>query len=156
MKKYFKFSSRDKEMYEEEIRTMIDQILPYIVKFYKQYEAQVVGVSYDSTIDFHQKTKVKFEISAPGYYPSFDFEVSRLGSAFRTPKERQFDGVFHMQGLEAEYRNQLYTEHGISSLIMVKSDNGDPISKIRHIFSQAEAKLAEWKNYGLAHDVFIF
>ncbi len=166
MKKEIKLLQHE-EKYREEIDKMLDDILEEVVAFYKEYtNVSVAGVKYDGTVGFGSgDSKVNFDyINVKGYYPEFAMTVSRLGSAFRTPKERLFGGSFFMKGVSREYIDHLYTEFGLSSLIMVRNDTGgihsppieSPKVKMQDLFEQAEPQLAKWRDCGIASDIFLF
>lgn len=166
MKKEIKLLQHE-EKYREEIDKMLDDILEELTDFYKDYEGVTInGVTYDGTVGFGSgDTKVKFDYTNNGgFYPDFSMTVSRLGSAFRTPKERLFGGSFFMKGVSREYIDHLYTEFGLSSLIMVKTYDGgmssapvqEPKVKMKDLFKQAEPTLQKWKDCGIASDIFLF
>lgn len=158
----FILSNTDKEKHEEEIAQMMKSIVPIVEDFYKEYGVTVTGFVYDSTKDFHQKSEVTFDVKKnDGFYPSFKFKISRLGSAFRTPSKRMFEGTFFMKGVSKEFINELNINHDISQLIMVKTDDDSyksksPSEKIKEIFEKADERLQEWKRFGMANDIFVF
>lgn len=165
MKKEIKLLQHE-EKYREEIDKMLDDILEELTDFYKDYEGVTInGVTYDGAVSFGDgDATVKFDYTTNGgFYPDFSMTVSRLGSAFRTPKERLFGGSFFMKGVSKEYLNHLYTEFGLSSLIMVRTEkrggsepSRDPKVKMKDLFKQAEPTLQKWKDCGMASDIFLF
>lgn len=165
MKKDIKLLQHE-EKYREEIDKMLDVLLAEVVEFYKDYDGLTIsGASYDGTVSFGSgDSKIKFDYTnTGGFYPEFAMTVSRLGSAFRTPKERLFGGSFFMKGVSREYIDYMYKEFELSSLIMVRTEDGmgrepsrDPKVKILDLFKQAEPQLQKWKDCGTASDIFLF
>lgn len=166
MKKEIKLLQYE-EKYREEIDKMLDDILDMLVEFYKDYDnVFVTGASYDSTVGFGgQDSKIKFSYATTGgYYPEFSMGVSRLGSAFRTPKARFFSGVFVMKGVSKEFVDEMYRTFKTSSLIMVSNDTGGmgsprtmtPKEKMEDLFKLAKEQLGVWAGQGVSSDIFMF
>lgn len=159
MKKNFRLSGSDENRgYRDEIEKMVDEILPLVEDFYRQFDVIVKEVTYDSTKEFGRKTIIKFDVESKGLYPDFKIEVSMLGSAFLSPKERRFNGVFILKGIASTFSDYLYTEKGVSPIISVYDvdDRRSVVNKLTRIFNDAKEKLDEWNSYRIANDIFLF
>ena len=156
MEKSFVLSETDKNQYVEEIEKMIDDIIPTIIDFYNKFGIIVKGIKYNSTLEFGGTTKITFDIETDKFYPLLMITVSRLGSAFKSPSERELSGTFVMKGINSDLANMMFTDHGINQILMVKSKKGTMINKVKDLISQVSDKVDVWNGFADAADIFVF
>jgi len=157
MKQTLLLSEKDKNNYKEEISNMLIDIIPNITSFYNKFGVTLNGITYNSTLDFQQTTKISFDITSSKFYPSLVITLSNAGSAFRTPNKRILHGSFTIKGISDTFVNTLYTDHGISQIITVKSDaSGNIKDKINQLIDKTNESIDEWSGYANAAEIFIF
>ncbi len=154
---------RDHDLkYTDDIDFIIETTVPIVEKFYADNGIKMVGIVYDSKSSYDGETKISFNIVIPEnqYYPEFYFKISKLSSAVSSPKHRLFEGTFIMRGVSKDFRDEMFKTLGLSSMFTIYNDDSlaqKKVSvKLEHIFTQAAPKMEQWKNFGTAHDVFIF
>lgn len=159
MKKDFRLNLTDKQSYEAEIEHMMDDVLPVIEDYFKQYGAEINKFTYDSTYEFGAKTRIIFGVNAPGFYPSFSFDILPVEKSFRSPSQRFFRGTFVLRGIPDEKSQLIQKEFKESPVIIVdndKSGNLSPKEKILDLFEKSKEVRENWYKYNLAADVFLF
>ncbi len=63
MEKRIKLSTIDQELYATDIENMLDELSNRVQDFYDDYKLKIDSVSYDSTLNFEQRTVISFDIN---------------------------------------------------------------------------------------------
>lgn len=157
MEKIFKLSKRD-ERHEEDIHQLVDDILPSLEKFFSDYNGTISSITYNSTYDFGQNTKISLElnISEKELYPSIEIRVSQAGSGFLKPSERIFESVLFIKGVSQDFINEIYEQTSESQLHMASSKKNGSKNKMQDLLSQSVEFINKWEGYVAAHDIFLF
>jgi len=156
MKYEISLSSPDQEHYSEDITLLLKSISPIIVEFYKEFDAKVNWISYDSTIGFHTETKIRLGIECSQMYPELSIDINRAGSAYLKPSERIFDGVMFVRNIDKTLLNDMFVKKGIKSMLMARADDKSPIVKINDLIANAQPIIKEWNDMAVAEEVFLF
>lgn len=162
MRKRFNFSKTDSQ-YEDEIKSMVDEILIHAVKFYQRYNLEVKGVEFTSGFEFDsqgstfQDAFINFDIESNGYYPQLKFSISTAfeGRKVPPPRERGITIAFLFKGASKEFLNA----NNVPPPPFFRSPykkNSKLSDRIVDLMKQSEEKIAVWDNFGAAADIFLF
>ena len=156
MEKRIKLSTIDQELYAKDIENMLDELSNRVQDFYDDYKLKIDSVSYDSTLNFEQRTVISFDISTTDIYPKLFLEISHLSRGFKSPLDRIFYGIFKLSGISQEESDDFYTQFGLTTSFLVKSNLNNPLDKTNDILNQAQKKINEWFSHKIARDIFLF
>ena len=156
MEKRIKLSTIDQELYEKDIENMLDELSNIVQDFYDDYKLKIDSVSYDSTLNFEHRTVISFDINTTTIYPKLFLEISNLGRGFKSPLDRIFAGIFKLSGISQQESDDFYTQFGLVTTFLVKSNLNNPLDKTNDILNQAQKKINEWFSHKTARDIFLF
>ena len=156
MEKRIKLSTIDQELYATDIENMLDELSNRVQDFYDDYKLKIDSVSYDSTLNFEHRTVISFDINTSNIYPKLFLEISNLSRGFKSPLDRMFDGIFKLSGISQQESDDFYTQFGLTTTFLVKSNLNNPLDKTNDILNQAQKKINEWFSHKTARDIFLF
>lgn len=156
MEKRIKLNTIDQELYEKDIENMLDELSNRVQDFYDDYKLKIDSVSYDSTLNFEQRTVISFDINTTTIYPKLFLEISNFGRGYKSPLDRIFAGIFKLSGISQQESDDFYTQFGLVTTFLVKSNLNNPLDKTNDILNQAQKKINEWFSHKIARDIFLF
>lgn len=161
--KYILDNIIDTEKNKPDIEQTVQEIVRVLTEIYKEYDAEITFVKYDSTAIGTQSSDIFFVIDQKkqGFYPLFSLSIPFHFSRSLAPvtlAQRKFMGQFAIDGVSKEMRNTAKNEYGMDTMIRVMN-SGAPTTveeKIKELFKMAEPNIEQWKSFVLMHDIFIF
>ena len=156
MEKRIKLSTIDQELYATDIENMLDELSNRVQDFYDDYKLKIDSVSYDSTLNFEQRTVISFDINTTDIYPKLFLEISNFSRGFKSPLDRIFSGIFKLSGISQEESDDFYNQFGLTTTFFVNSNLNNPLDKTNDILNQAQKKIDEWFSHKIARDIFLF
>ncbi len=168
MKEDYRLSLADHSQYEGFAESVMHDILPLIVDFYKDYDAIVSGFVYDSTGTVNQRnTFISFQVETDKYYPKMIVEIVngeavQYGKIFVEPERRVFQISFSIYGIPASLKKDICKEFDLLEGFIINtgtpktSEGKTPAEKIKQILGEANNLLLKWKSHIAASEVFLF
>ena len=165
MKITYKLSLPDQTEYKDFPSLVMDDIVPLIEDFYKDYDATIKEATYDSSRTINQgNTYISFAIESTGFYPKLIIEIIpnekvQFGNIFVEPSRRVYRVSVSMYGVSTglveEVCKEFSIEHGF--IIDTGTPTEDtPANKMKQLLVETKDRVKNWKGYFAASEIFLF
>ena len=149
----------DTKRNRQDIENTVNEIARTVAELYKEYDAEVTHVKYDSSAPGKMEAMITFAIEGKGYHPLFSMTIP-LSISLKpiSLSQRRYIGYFTVDGVSQSFKNDLVTNYNIDTDFRISTldGSGSASDKVKELFTKAGVALELWKSYTALSDIFLF